>query len=130
LLASAYYIASIKEGKPISCLRIAKIFGVSDNQVRSLLKSLGYSLKLYGAKRERNAYDIYAEIIAKDGRSITKLIYDTNLAHSILKRYVKKLLEKGLIVKRREGNIDVYNSTEKGLLYLEYYKRMKELLTV
>jgi predicted MarR family transcription regulator len=43
--------------------------------------------------------------------------------------YVKKLLEKGLIVKRREGNIDVYNSTEKGLLYLKHYKQIKELLS-
>jgi len=122
-----YYTVSVQEGRPISSL------GISDNQVRSYLnvltKSGVHDLKFGRAERERNAYDIYAEILSKGGRSITKLIYDINITHSRLKKYLNKLLSSSLIIKRREGFHDLYSPTEKGLLYLEHYKHIKELLT-
>ncbi|MGQ9468365.1 MAG: helix-turn-helix domain-containing protein [Nitrososphaerales archaeon] len=73
-------------------------------------------------------YDIYAEILSKEGRTVTKLIYDIHITHSGLKRHLNKLLEKGLVIKRRVGSHDIYSPTEKRLLYLKHYKQIKELL--
>jgi len=57
------------------------------------------------------------------------MYYYPKLSYSELMKHLNRLLEKGLVIKRREGNRDIYDSTEKGLLYLKHYKQIKELLS-
>jgi len=132
LLASAYYIVASQEGNPISCIRTAKLFKVSNNQLLSYLKILSeaglHNFKFMRAGKWRNVYDLYAEILAKDGRTITQLIYDICIMHSELKKHLNELLDKGLITKQVKGNSDIYNSTEKGRVYLKHYQHLKNLL--
>ena len=67
----------------------------------------------------RNELDICADIlrIARKGGRKTHLVYRANLNFNLLKRYVGKLGESGLLEK--EG--DYYYTTERGCEFLERY---------
>jgi predicted transcriptional regulator len=82
-------------------------------------------------KRGRN--EILASILRssarnKDGAKFTKVMYDSFLSYTQIIRYLKDLIDSGLIV--NEPNITRYKITEKGLRYLELVDRMDKMLEI
>jgi len=74
---------------------------------------------------KRNRLDIIAEILetAKDGAKKTHIMYGCNLSHSQNRKLLSHLLEIGLL----DGE-DSYQTTKKGLQFLEAYRTLKLLL--
>lgn len=70
-------------------------------------------------KIRRNNLDISAEILnlAKGGTRKTRLVYQANLNFTLLKKYLKKLLDRGLI----ETVDGIIFTTNKGIEFLEQY---------
>jgi predicted transcriptional regulator len=75
-------------------------------------------------RKKRSSYDIIYDILesCKYGVKKTRLMYNANLSFQVLEKYVIKLTEKGLILKKE----DKFFITEKGIKYLETIKRLKE----
>lgn len=69
--------------------------------------------------------DIIADILenSKDGENITNIMYMTRLSYGHMKDYLTMLTEGGLLAYRNEGKA-YYQTTEKGLEYLEIYRRL------
>ena len=70
-------------------------------------------------KIRRNNLDISAEILnlAKGGTRKTRLVYQANLNFTLLKKYLKKLLDRGMI----ETVDGIIFTTNKGIEFLEQY---------
>lgn len=69
---------------------------------------------------KRNDLDICADIlqVARDGAKKTHLVYRANLNFSIIKKYLRKLKENGLI----ESENGRFFTTEEGVRFLKQYK--------
>jgi predicted transcriptional regulator len=80
--------------------------------------------------KRRDKLSIIAEIleIAKDGTLKTQIMYRANLSFAQLNDYVKFMLKTGLINKFRANGKDVYETTEKGLEFLQRHFELTELL--
>jgi len=76
--------------------------------------------------KKRNDIDICADVlrIAKGGAKKTRIVYGANLNFKIVKSYLLRLMESGLLVFRDE----VYCTTVIGLTFLEVYCRLKSML--
>ena len=70
--------------------------------------------------------DIYADVlrIAKDGVLKTRIVYGANLNFKIIKRYLKRLMERDLLVYSDK----IYSTTEMGLKFLEDYGNLTSML--
>jgi predicted transcriptional regulator len=79
-------------------------------------------------RRDRLA--IMAEImeVAKDGRLKTQIMYGVNLSFSQLKEYLSFLTKIRFLRVREENRKKVYETTVKGIQYIEYYREMANLL--
>jgi predicted transcriptional regulator len=68
----------------------------------------------------RNNLDIYADIlqVAQPGARKTQIVYKANLNFMIAKKYLKNLVETGLIEKFDKR----YYTTNKGVNFIESYK--------
>ena len=75
--------------------------------------------------RRRDKYKIIFAIlkICKKPTSKTQIMYRANLSFDQLKRYLKFLKEKELIVEESQ-----WKTTEKGLKYIEIFKKLQSLL--
>ena len=79
-------------------------------------------------------YDILLAIQRKGGEiKPTHLMYKSNLSHKLLQNYIDELTEKELILlveeeakKRRQKSTKRVVITEKGLNFLEEYRKMRE----
>ncbi len=78
-------------------------------------------------------FDILMAIQFKGGRiKPTHLMYKSNLSHKLLSSYMDELIGKGMIeiqeeyVRKRKGNIKMIAITDKGLGFLEEYRKMRE----
>lgn len=79
-------------------------------------------------------FDILLSIQNKGGKiKPTHLMYKSNLSHKLLNSYLEELLQKGLVEvreeepkKRRQKINKFIHITEKGLGFLEEFRRMKE----
>ncbi|MFH1638639.1 MAG: winged helix-turn-helix domain-containing protein [Candidatus Woesearchaeota archaeon] len=81
----------------------------------------------------RNRLDIVGDILraiqAKGGKiKPTHLLYKSNLSHEGMKKYVEELKQKGLIeeIVEPKSNHKFFTITDKGLKFLEDYKKVKE----
>jgi len=76
--------------------------------------------------KRRNEMDIYADVlrIAKDGVLKTRIVYGANLNFKIIKRYLKRLMERDLLVYSDK----IYSTTEIGLKFLEDYGKLTSML--
>ncbi len=76
--------------------------------------------------KRRNEIDICADIlrITKGGARKTRIVYGANLNFKIVKRYLSRLMEPGLLVFRDE----IYSTTEIGLKFLEDYCNLSSKL--
>ncbi len=71
----------------------------------------------------RSGLDICADIleIARMGAKKTHIVYKANLNFRIVERYLRWLMERGLL--EREGD-RLYVTTEEGLRFLERYREL------
>ena len=71
----------------------------------------------------RSGLDICADIleIARMGAKKTHIVYKANLNFRIVERYLRWLMEKGLLRKKGER---LYMTTEEGLRFLQRYKEL------
>jgi len=71
----------------------------------------------------RSGLDICADIleIARMGAKKTHIVYKANLNFKIVERYLRWLMERGLL--EREGD-RLYVTTEEGLRFLERYREL------
>lgn len=133
LLPAAYYIVASQMGRSITLFEVADMFNVS---LPSL--SLGYRrmARAVGTKRisherdsgNRTTYDIYAEILSREGESITMLIKKIHGSSKKMIQYLESLKQLGLVEEQRDKRMRLYFPTEKGRLYLEYYRGLRRLL--
>jgi len=81
-----------------------------------------------GLSQRRSNLEIIAEIlrIARRGARKTRIVYGANLNFKMLREYLKKLEDAGLItVSRGEGSI--VKTTKKGHEFLQRFYGLKEL---
>jgi predicted transcriptional regulator len=73
----------------------------------------------------RHKYDIIADIltISIGGTKKTRLVYQTNLNFTILKKYLKTLISGGLI----EETNGYFTTTWKGIEYIEKFSDLKRM---
>lgn len=78
----------------------------------------------------RDRLGIMAEImeLANGGRLKTQIMYGVNLSFSQLKEYLSFLIEMGFLRVRVEKRKKVYETTAKGIQYIESYIEMSNLL--
>jgi len=56
----------------------------------------------------------------------THLMYKANLSHKLLKEYTDELFAKEMIEKQKEKKMSYFSLTDKGLDFLNQFKKMKE----
>jgi predicted transcriptional regulator len=87
--------------------------------------------KLKTRFKNRNRLGIVANIltIAKQGALKTHLMYKANLSYTMLRDYLKFLLDNGLLSESRypEDKVTLYRTTEKGTRFLDSYVALKDL---
>jgi len=73
----------------------------------------------------RNDLDICAEIlqIAKDGAKKTRIVYGANLNFKIVEKYLRRLIENGLLDMMDERR---FITTRKGAQFLKQYRVLVE----
>jgi predicted transcriptional regulator len=73
----------------------------------------------------RNDLDICAEIlqIAKDGAKKTRIVYSANLNFKIVEKYLRRLIENGLLDMMDERR---FITTRKGAQFLKQYRILVE----
>jgi predicted transcriptional regulator len=83
------------------------------------------------SSKRRDKLYIIAEImeIAKEGTLKTQIMYKANLSFAQLNEYVKLLIKINLLRKEVNSGKDVYNSTEKGLDFLQRHREIMDLLS-
>ena len=74
----------------------------------------------------RCRFEIIGEIlsIAADGAKKTTIVYRANLNFNVVNRYLKLLVQEGLINAAAGSEMEL-KTTRKGLLFLEAYKNLK-----
>lgn len=79
-----------------------------------------------GDTLRRGRQDIIAEILVycEQQKTKTSIMYNTNLNYAQLKKQMKLLTSQKLL----ERKINKYQTTEKGIHYLELYAQLDELL--
>ena len=75
--------------------------------------------------RHRNRLEIIADVleVAKGGARKTQIMYGANLSHTLLTRYLKDVMDMGL-VRREDGSI--FKLTEKGSGFLQEFNGYRE----
>lgn len=78
----------------------------------------------------RDRLGIMAEIMeaAKGGRLKTQIMYKVNLSFSQIRDYLSFLTEMGFLKVHVEAGKRIYETTSKGILYIENYREMSNLL--
>ena len=73
----------------------------------------------------RNKLDISAELlyVAKNGAKKTHLVYKANLNFMLVKKYLARLTENGLL----ESVNEIFYTTDKGARFLDQYEIMKPM---
>lgn len=84
-----------------------------------------------GWRRRRSHLALMADILetAKEDVSKTRIMYGAGLGFSQLNGYMAFLLDRDLLEASKASKNTVYKTTQKGLRYLQFYRRTIELLT-
>lgn len=82
------------------------------------------------SSKRRDKLYIVAEIleIAKEGTLKTQIMYRANLSFTQLNDYITFMLKICLLQKIRENEKEKYETTEKGMEFLQRYQEITELL--
>jgi predicted transcriptional regulator len=80
--------------------------------------------------KRRDKLYIIAEIleIAKDGVLKTQIMYRANLSFTQLNEYLMFMLKNELLDQIVSNGKDMYKATEKGLIFLQHYHEITELI--
>ena len=80
--------------------------------------------------RRRDRLYIIAEIleVALEGVLKTQVMYKANLSFAQLNEYLHLMLDLNLLELSKNTERHVYKTTQKGIRYLESYRKIKELL--
>lgn len=78
----------------------------------------------------RDRLHIMAEILeaTKEKQLKTRIMYSSNLSFSQVNEYISFLTENGFLRVHKENGKKLYESTEKGVQYVEKYAEMSNLL--
>jgi predicted transcriptional regulator len=81
-------------------------------------------------RRRRSRLSILAEVldVAKRGAIKTRIMYGASLSFAQLSEYLSFLLDANLLEIVESPNRTLYKTTNKGLLYLQSYMEIEELL--
>jgi len=80
-------------------------------------------------KKRRGEFDIFAEILYlanEGGVTKTTIVYQANLNFTIVERHLSNLLERDLI----EIIDELYETTDRGITFLEHYEEIEKLGTI
>ena len=82
------------------------------------------------SSKRRDKLFIIAEIleIAKEGTLKTQVMYRANLSFTQLNDYLRLMLRINLLEKIRENEKERYETTDKGMDFLQRYREITELL--
>ena len=85
----------------------------------------------FSSRRRRDRSLIIAEIlvVAKERALKTQIMYKANLSFAQLKEYLSLLLNLNLLKAVKMSEKTIYETTDKGLRYLQSYREIRELLT-
>jgi predicted transcriptional regulator len=77
----------------------------------------------------RNNIEICSEIlrIAKNGARKSHIVYKANLNSTVVEKYLDSLKSSGLII-GPQAERHLFNTTEKGLKYLNHFKGLEKYL--
>jgi len=80
--------------------------------------------------RRRDQLSIIARIIeiTKEGALKTQIMYRANLSYTQLKKNLDFLIEKQLIAQINIDKKEVYNTTQKGLDFLQTHRELERLI--
>ena len=72
----------------------------------------------------RGMFEISADIlkVAMNGAKKSHLVYRANLNFEVIERYLKRLIKGGLI----ENSGRIFRTTEKGIEFIDHFKRFKD----
>jgi predicted transcriptional regulator len=72
----------------------------------------------------RNDLDICADIlqVAKAGAKKTQIVYQANLNFKIVKKYLSRLIDTGMLMTANESSL--YTTTNRGIEFLEQYTEL------
>jgi predicted transcriptional regulator len=72
----------------------------------------------------RNDLDICADIlqVAKAGAKKTQIVYQANLNFKIVKKYLSRLIDTGMLLDAQESRL--YTTTNRGIEFLEQYTEL------
>jgi len=79
-------------------------------------------------RTKRNRLETLNAILTTSAKGVKKthIMYRANLSHQQLEKFLEFLTSKGLLVK--EGNY--YNTTNKGLIFIEEFGKIQSLMSV
>lgn len=80
-------------------------------------------------RKRRGEIDIFAEILYlanEGGVKKTSIVYQANLNFKIIEGFLSELLERGLI----EVKDKIYETTDRGITFLQHYEELKKLGTL
>ncbi|MEM2940380.1 MAG: winged helix-turn-helix domain-containing protein [Thermoproteota archaeon] len=82
-------------------------------------------------KEYRSKAHIYFDIlnqIVKEGTRAgpTRILYGANLSHDRLMRHLTQLINLGLVAEEREEDRVFYSITEKGMKFLQEFRKIQE----
>jgi predicted transcriptional regulator len=82
------------------------------------------------SSKRRDKLYIIAEIleIAKDSVLKTQIMYRANLSFTQLNDYLRFMLKNELLEKILQNDREVYKATKKGMIFLQSYREITELL--
>ncbi len=82
-------------------------------------------------RKYRSRIQIMADIlkvIEDRGKArFTHILYGANLSYDRLKKYLKELIDRGLIREETIENVTYYYLTEKGVKFLKEYEKIRKL---
>jgi len=77
-----------------------------------------------GGRKKRSKYEIVHDMLdtISPGTKIMNVMYKSNLSYEVTRKYLDKLIEKGLIMQKD----NLYYLTEKGQILLDILKQYKQ----
>ena len=93
-----------------------------------------YEIKRRGSQnKRRDRHDIVVEILktAMDGKIKTHIMYKAKLSYDQLNKYLELLNRKGLLenytIRRRNNDLRMYRTTQKGLQLIKDFETVKSV---
>ncbi|MBO3841971.1 MAG: hypothetical protein FGF48_06095 [Candidatus Brockarchaeota archaeon] len=76
--------------------------------------------------KARIYFDILNQIVSEGGRAgPTRILYGANLSHDRLTKHLAQLISLGLVVEEKEGDRVFYSLTEKGMVFIQEFRRIQ-----